>query len=87
MVYDYLAEDEIGVAKPELQASLSVQDAPLTNMLLVNHQMKNEYHINVYRSPHRCLEPDKLVDPENLIAIWTNPDGWKACWARDLESS
>ncbi|KAK4499033.1 hypothetical protein PRZ48_009545 [Zasmidium cellare] len=199
MVYDYLAEDEISVVKPELQASLSVQDAPLTNMLLVNHQMKNEYHkiaakkttlvfsdhenfnftlpsvpsnlpnvtkisvrsfvvcedrcpldctyceaamdlrqsvelilkiqstmqhvpslevnlgvwwkgegkynwpatphrqdvidvlynklievpklsrINVYRSPHRCLEPDKLVDPENLIANWTKADGWKAC--------
>ncbi|KAF2161971.1 hypothetical protein M409DRAFT_27697 [Zasmidium cellare ATCC 36951] len=44
MVYEYLAEDEISIAEPELEASLSVQDAPLTNMLLVNHEIKSEYY-------------------------------------------
>lgn len=43
MVYDELASDAIEVASPELEANLSVQEAPLTPLLLVSREIGREY--------------------------------------------
>lgn len=39
--------------------------------------MEQLSRVEIYRSPERCLEADKLADGERLLVTWTKEGGWQ----------
>lgn len=77
-VYDYLSGDEVCILSPALEASMSVVDYPLANILCVSKQIKQEYeHVAAHKTKlvytdHQDFDftlpplPAKLVQVKNV---------------------